>query len=310
MTRPVILKAASLPETTVAELEQLFTVLHLPEEKATIPGFLADHGRNVRGLALRKTVVDRPLLDALPALEVIASYSAGLDNVDLQAVDARGIRIRNSSHVLEGEVANLAVALLLGVTRDLVGADAFVRDGSWAGGRTYPLGRSLIGMRTGIIGLGAIGSAIATRLQALGAVPSYTGPRRKPINLPYYSDILALARASDALIVACPLTEDTRHAVDAAVLQALGPCGYLINVSRGPVVDEAALVASLAEDWIAGAGLDVFDAEPQVPIALKNDPRVLLTPHIGSGTHQTRQAMADHVVDTLAAHFGLSSPTR
>ena len=306
MNRPTVLKAAELPEVTVAELEARFVVLHLPRDKAEIPGFLAAHGHKVQGMALRKTVVDRTFLDALPALEIIASYSAGLDNVDVETVRARGIEIRNSSHILARDVANTAMALLLAVTRDIVRANAFLRDGHWSDGNIYPLGRSIVGMNVGVLGFGAIGSAVATRLQALGAQVSYSGPRPKPVDLPYHPTALALAKACDALILTCPLTDQTRHLVDAEVLKALGSRGYLVNISRGPVVDEAALVEALAEGRIAGAGLDVFEFEPDVPAALLNDPRLVLTPHIGSGTEETRQAMADNVVNALATHFGLT----
>ncbi|MBM3606262.1 MAG: 2-hydroxyacid dehydrogenase [Alphaproteobacteria bacterium] len=305
MTKPIILRAAKLPAATLAELEHLFTVLHLPEDKADVLAFLKQHGASVRGLALRKTVVDQTMLEALPALEIIASYSAGLDNVDLDAVRARGIQVRNSSQILARDVANTAMALLLAVTRDIVSADAFVRDGSWARGNTFPLGRSIVGMKVGVVGLGAIGSEVALRLQALGAVVAYTGPRPKAVDLAFHATVHELAEVSDALVLTCPLTNATHHAVDAAVLQALGPRGYLINISRGPVVDEEALIGALAQGRIAGAGLDVFELEPAVPQELIEDPRVILTPHIGSGTEETRQAMADNVVEALADHFQL-----
>lgn len=308
MTRPTILRAAELPESNLAELDALFTVLPLPKDGARIPGFLQQHGAQVRGLALRNTVVDQAMLDALPALEIIASYSAGLDNVDLTAVRARDIRVRNSSHVLARDVANVAVGLLMAVTRDLVRADAFVRDGSWASGATWPLGRSVVDMTVGVVGFGAIGTEVASRLKAMGAQVAYTGPNRKPVELPYHASVLDLAAHCDALVLTCPLTEATRHMIDAQVLQALGRDGYLINIARGPVVDEAALVAALAQGTIAGAGLDVFEEEPMVPRALRDSPRVVLTPHLGSGTEETRQAMADHVVDALADHFGLQGP--
>lgn len=305
MIKPIILRAAKLPAATLAELDELFTVLHLPEDEADVPAFLKQHGALVRGLALRKTVVNQTMLEALPALEIIASYSAGLDNVDLDAVQARGIQVRNSSQILARDVANTAMALLLAVTRDIVRADAFVRNGSWARGDTFPLGRSIVGMKVGVVGLGAIGSEVASRLRALGARVAYTGPRPKAVDLAYYASVLELAEVSDALVLTCPLTDATHHTVDTAVLQALGPHGYLINISRGPVVDEEALIAALAQDRIAGAGLDVFEFEPVVPPELVENPRVILTPHIGSGTEETRQAMANNVVEALANYFQL-----
>lgn len=308
--RPVVLKAAELPDATVAELRQLFDLRVLPADRAEAAAFLARHGKGVRGVALRKTVVDTAFLDALPDLEVISSYSAGLDDVDLDAVRARGIAITNTSHILVEDVANFAAALALALTRDLVAADGFVRAGRWPARKEYRLTRSLTRMTVGIVGFGTIGAATARRMEALGARVAYTGPNRKPVAHDYHPDALSLAAASDVLVLTCPLTDATRGLVTADVLAALGPRGYLVNVARGPVVDEAALIAALARDALAGAALDVFVNEPDVPQALRDDPRVILTPHIGSGTEETRQAMADNVVDELAARLGVAAPTR
>ncbi|RZF29140.1 2-hydroxyacid dehydrogenase [Paraburkholderia sp. UYCP14C] len=308
MTKPIILNAAELPEWTHAELRALFTVLDLPRDPAAAHAFLNAHGSKVRGIALRKTIIDAAVLDALPALEIISSYSAGLDNVDIGAVRARGVVIENTSHILAQDVANAAVGLALAVTRDFVNADAFVRSGQWPVHGHYPLGRSISRMKVGIVGLGTIGSAIATRLQAFGSTLAYFGPSRKAVDIPYYDDVRELARDSDMLILTCPLSPATHHLVDAAVIDALGPNGFVVNVARGPVVDESALIAALAADKLAGAALDVFEHEPAVPEALIRDRRVVLTPHIGSGTEETRHAMAEHVVDALARHFGIASP--
>ena len=306
--KPVILNAAELPEWTHAELHALFDVLDLPKDPDAARAFLAEHGHTVRGIALRKTKIDAAFLDAVPALEIISSYSAGLDNLDVQAATTRSIRIENTSHILAEDVANAAVGLALAVTRDFINADAFVRSGEWPARGQYPLGRSISRMKIGIVGLGTIGSAIARRLQAFGSTLAYFGPSRKAVDLPYYDDIVRLARDSDMLILTCPLSPATHHLVDAAVLDALGPRGFLVNISRGPVVDEAALIAALADDKIAGAALDVFEHEPVVPDALIRDRRVVLTPHIGSATDETRRSMAENVVDTLARHFGIAGP--
>ncbi|MEM5339576.1 2-hydroxyacid dehydrogenase [Paraburkholderia azotifigens] len=306
--KPVILNAAELPERTHAELRALFDVLDLPKDSATASTFLAEHGHRVRGIALRKTKIDAAFLDALPALEIISSYSAGLDNLDVQAAKTRGIRIENTSHILAEDVANAAVGLALAVTRDFINADVFVRSGEWPARGQYPLGRSISRMKIGIVGLGTIGSAIAHRLQAFGSTLAYFGPSRKPVDLPYYDDIVRLARDCDMLILTCPLSPATHHLVDAAVLDALGPRGFVVNIARGPVVDEPALIAALAENRIAGAALDVFEHEPLVPEALIRDRRVVLTPHIGSATDETRRSMAENVVDTLAQHFGIEGP--
>ncbi|MDR5783860.1 2-hydroxyacid dehydrogenase [Caballeronia sp. LZ065] len=308
MTRPIILNAADLPEWTHEELRTLFTVLDLPDDPAAARAFLQEQGSRIRGIALRKTKIDAAFLDALPSLEIISSYSAGLDNVDIGAVRARGVSIENTSHILAEDVANAAVGLALALTRDFVNADAFVRSGQWPVQGQYRLGRSISRMKIGIVGLGTIGSAIAKRLHAFGSQVAYFGPSRKAVELPWYDDVTRLAHDSDMLILTCPLSPATHHLVNADVIRALGPDGFLVNIARGPVVDERALVAALAADGLAGAALDVFEHEPEVPEALLRDRRLVLTPHIGSGTQETRHAMAEHVVDALARHFGIDGP--
>ncbi|SAL00574.1 D-isomer specific 2-hydroxyacid dehydrogenase [Caballeronia arationis] len=308
MIKPIILNAAELPERTNVELKEIFTVLDLPKNPTAATALLEERGHEIRGIALRKTKIDAAFLDAVPALEIISSYSAGLDNVDVEAAKARNIRIETTSHILAEDVANAALGLALAVTRDFVNADAFVRARRWPEEKHYRLGRSISRMKIGMVGLGAIGSAIARRLQALGSAIAYFGPTRKQIDLPYYDDVVRLARDSDMLILTCPLSPATHHLVDATVIDALGPRGYIVNISRGSVIDETALIAALAANKIAGAALDVFEHEPVVPEALIQDRRLVLTPHIGSATEETRLRMADNVVDTLASHFGLAGP--
>ncbi len=308
MDKPTILKAAELPAATTAALNDIFNVLEFPHDKSQIAGFLREYGPTIRGMALRKAKVDAALLDALPAIEIISSYSAGLDNLDVDHAKSRGIKIENTSHILAEDVANLAIGLALSVTRDIVAADGYVRAGTWRISGQYPLGRSLSRMRVGVVGLGAIGSAIVPRLQALGAKIAYFGPRQKPVDIPYYADVTQLASACDMLVLTCPLSPETHHLVNASVIEALGARGYLVNVSRGPIVDERALIQALAENKIAGAALDVFENEPNVPEELIADPRVVLTPHIGSATEETRIDMANNVVDTLVEHFGIMVP--
>lgn len=308
MQRPVILKAAELPEWTSAELAQLFNVLELPDDEADIAAFLSEYGPSIRGIALRKTRINEAFLDTVPHLEIISSYSAGLDNVDIPAVRKRGIAIENTSHILAEDVANTTIGLALAVTRNIIGADRHVRSGTWSEGEPFPLTRSISSMTVGIVGLGSIGMAIARRLEAFGSRIAYSGPSRKPVGYRYYDDVAGLARDSDMLILACPLSSATYHLVDARILDALGPRGYVVNVARGPVIDERALVTALEENRIASAALDVFEQEPSVPEALIRDARLVLTPHIGSATEETRQKMAENVVDALARHFGLVSP--
>lgn len=309
-TKPQVLNAAKLPERSARELRELFEVIDLPADGRAATTLLAARGGGIRGMALRKTIVDRAMLDALPALEIISSYSAGLENVDTALARERGVTITNTSHILAEDVANTATALTLALTRDVVNADAFVRGGKWPAQPQYHLTRSVRAMTIGIVGFGAIGSAVARRMTILGGRVVYHGPRRKPVDLPYYPDVRAMAADCDLLVVTCPLMPETRRLIDAEVLGALGSRGFLVNISRGPIVDEAALIDALARDGIAGAALDVFEHEPNVPEALIADRRVVLTPHIGSGTEETRQAMGDNVVDELAAKLGVPAPVR
>ena len=302
--RVSILKAAILPEKTTAELTARFHVHELPQDASSRDEFFHAFGPEIRGVAVRKTYIDRAFIDGLPRLEIIASYSAGLENVDVAYAQSRGIRITNTSHILAEEVANLGLGLVLSLTRGIVAGHAFVQTGRWERG-SFPLGRSVRGMRVGIVGLGHIGAALALRLEMLGARIAYTGPRPKDVDYTFHADILSLARWSEVLVLTCPLTPETRGLIGREVIECLGPQGYLVNIARGGVADERVLIEALASNSIAGLALDVFQGEPHVPEALRADPRVVLTPHIGSGTVETRQRMGDAVVDALSAHFGL-----
>ena len=298
-----ILQAAHLPEKTERELSDAFTILHFPKDHAEGTRLLAEHGAKIRGIAVRHAHIDRAMLDAMPALEVISSYSAGLDGIDVETAQARGIAVHNTSKILAEDVADLAISLTISVTRGTMRGHDFVRDGAWERGGAFPLGRSLRSLKTGIVGLGHIGSAIARRLHVMGATVAYQGPRRKQVDLAYFSTAVELADWADLLIVACPAMPETIGLIDQKVLDALGPDGFLVNISRGTIVDEPALIETLARGGIAGAGLDVFDREPHVPLELRKDPRVVLSPHMGSGTLETRQQMGDRLVEALLEHF-------
>jgi lactate dehydrogenase-like 2-hydroxyacid dehydrogenase len=248
------------------------------------------------------------LAKALPSLGVIAINGVGLDKVDLALARGRGVRVTTTPGALSDDVADLAIGLTISLLRSIPAADAYVRAGSWAKS-DYPLGRKVSGRAFGIVGLGAIGAAIAARLVPFGLV-AYTGPRRKPAPYVYYDTLLELAETSDVLVVACPANASTRHIVDANVLAALGPDGYLINIARGAVVDEAALIEALGAGNLAGAALDVFENEPHVPAALRASPRVVLTPHVASATVETRTRMANMVLANLDAYLaGRALPT-
>lgn len=255
---------------------------------------LATVASRITGLAAGgESVVPGALIAQLPQLKVLSVFGVGYDGIDVQTAIARGIPVTHTPDVLTDDVADLAMGLTLSVARNIAQADQHVRTGQWpkAGMR---LGRKVSGSRMGIVGLGRIGSAIAKRAQAFGMSVAYTTRTERPDSgFAYYPSAAALAANVDFLVVITPGGQGTKHLINADVLKALGKHGYLINVARGSVVDEAALVQALTDGTIAGAGLDVFADEPNVPQALWTMPHVVLTPHMASATHQTRQAMAD-----------------
>jgi len=214
-----------------------------------------------------------------------------------------GVRVTNTPDVLTDDVADLAVLLMLSLLRHLPAADSHVKDGKWPVSQP-PLARRASGLRYGIVGLGRIGLAIAARLTGFGGSIAYSGPHPKDVAYDYYPDVAMLAAASDVLFVATAASASTKGLISAAVLSALGPSGVVVNIARGSLIDEAALVAALVEGRIAGAALDVFENEPHVPPALLTLPQVVLTPHIGSATIQTREAMGNLMLDNLDAFFG------
>jgi lactate dehydrogenase-like 2-hydroxyacid dehydrogenase len=250
------------------------------------------------------SVVSGDLIAQLPALEIISVMGVGYDGIDVETAKARGVLVTHTPDVLNDDVADLALALMLGISRQLVQADRFVRSGAWSQG-PMELGRKMSGARLGLVGIGRIGQKIARRAAAFDMPVAYSARQARP-DLPYayYPDPASLAAQSDYLVVITPGGAATRKLINAEVLRALGPRGILVNVARGSVVDEAALIEALENGVIAGAALDVFETEPQVPERLTKLPNVLLSPHIGSATEATRQAMADLVVANLQAHFG------
>ena len=246
------------------------------------------------------------LIRALSALGIITIHGVGLDKVNLALARERGIRVTTTPGTLSEDVADLAVGLTISLLRAIPASDAYVRAGHWLRAE-MPLAHKVTGRRFGIVGLGNIGSAIAARVAPFGPV-AYTGPRRKSVPFPFYENVLGLAANSDVLMVACPANSSTRHLIGAEVLDALGADGYLVNVSRGAVVDEAALIAALDAGRIAGAALDVFEKEPQVPAALCASEKVVLTPHVASATVETRKLMSDIVLGNLDAYLAGQPP--
>ncbi|MFK3970988.1 2-hydroxyacid dehydrogenase [Pseudomonas sp. NPDC087358] len=285
-------------------LNRDFTV-HNRWEIQDIDAWAAEHGDKVRGVITSGVYgADNALLDRLPNLQVINSFGVGYDAVDTAYLAGRGIKLSNTPDVLNNAVAETAMALMLCVSRRISEAERFVRAGQWATGK-FPLGNDLCGKTCGIVGLGKIGKTIARRAAAFDMNIAYfrRGQAYSDVTYTHYSDLQELAKASDYLIVIVPGGPDTQHLINRDVLKALGSSSYLINVARGSVVDEQALVASLLESEIAGAGLDVFEDEPNVPSELLKLDSVVLTPHIGSGTVETRQAMADLVFANVSAYF-------
>jgi len=292
---------ASLTENLARD----FTV-HNRWEIKDLDAWVASSGDKIRGIVTSGIMgTDNALLERLPNLEVISSFGVGYDAVDTAYIASRGIQLSNTPDVLNNAVADTALALLLCVSRKVSEAERFVRAGKWTTGK-FPLGRDLTGKTCGIVGLGKIGKTIARRAAAFDMNIAYfrRGQAYPDVSYTHYADLNELAKASDYLVVIVPGGPDTEKLINAQVLKALGSDSYLINVARGSVVDEKALIAALQAGEIAGAGLDVFEDEPNVPAELLSMDQVVLTPHIGSGTHETRQAMADLVFANISGYFG------
>jgi lactate dehydrogenase-like 2-hydroxyacid dehydrogenase len=246
---------------------------------------------------------EKALLDLFPNLEIIASLGIGVDAIDFDVARARGLVVTNTPNVIADDVADLAMGMLIDRLRHIVDGERFVRAGKWSGG-PYPLARSLTGKRLGIVGLGAIGTAIAQRAQAFKLRVKWYGPRPKPQQpYEYVPDLAQLARDSDVLVIACSGGKATRHLIDARIIAALGANGVLVNIARGSVVDVEALIAALRAGLLGAAALDVLERQPQVPAELLTLPNVLLTPHLGTNTRETRATMGAMVIDNLMAHF-------
>jgi lactate dehydrogenase-like 2-hydroxyacid dehydrogenase len=300
--RPDVLVIGNLPSWDMEPLRDEFHVLTLADAP-DLEALLA-RCRAVRALAAPgHNGAGAELMDALPALEIIANYGVGVDAIDLEAARARGIRVTNTPDVLTDDVADLAIALALAVTREIPRGDAHVRGGGWATAN-LPLARRFYGCKLGIVGLGRIGAAVAKRASAFDCAIGYFNRSPQPAS-PYraFPTIRDLAEWSDVLVVTVAGGAGTRALIDASVIQALGPTGFLVNVSRGTTVDEAALLDALESRAIAGAALDVFLNEPHIDERFKALPNAVLLPHHGSATVETRRAMGQLMRDNLTAHF-------
>ena len=267
------------------------------------PAFAAIAG-GIRAVMTTGTVGVTPdLVASLPALEIVSVHGVGIDAVPLALLARQGIHVTNTPDVLTDDVADFAVTLLLSTVRRLPQLDRYVRDGGWAARGPLSHARSLNGKVAGIVGFGRIGQAVARRLQGFGMAIRYFQRSAGPAPAQRSGSLLALAAQSDVLVLCMPGGADTRHMIDAQVLEALGPEGTLVNIARGSVVDEAALVAALQDGRLGAAGLDVFEDEPNVPAALCALDNVVLTPHVGSFTLEARRAMGRLAVANLVAHF-------
>ena len=288
---------------TLERLLQEFSALKL-WETADRDAALKAAAPRMRALAhFGHSRVDARLMDALPKLEIISNFGVGVDQIDLDAAKQRRIIVTNTPDVLNECVADCAMALVLNTLRKFPQSEAYLRSGYWPTRGPYPLTTSLGGKTLGILGLGRIGEAIAKRAQSFGMKIRYHNRNRKNVPYAYDPDPVALAKNSDVLLAVTPGGAGTAKLVNARVLDALGPQGYLVNIARGSVVDEAVLLRYLQEKKIAGAGLDVFEHEPDVPpefFALDN---AVLYPHVASATVETRKAMGDLQVENLHLHF-------
>lgn len=257
------------------------------------PALLAAVGGSIRALVQGGgTITPTALLDALPRLEIISVFGVGYDGVPVAYCKARGLKVTNTPDVLTDDVADVAVALVMMTGRGFVRLNRFVHAGGWL--KQGPeLTTKLGGKTVGILGLGRIGKAIAERVTAMGMSVAYTGRRPQDVPYRFVADLKALATASDFLVVACPGGPETKNMVDASVLAALGKDGTIVNIARGSIIDEAALVKALQDGTIKAAGLDVFADEPNIPAPLLAMDNVVLLPHVGSATRETRQAMGD-----------------
>ena len=299
---PEVLVLKPLYAPTLAALEREY-VVHKAWEASDSDAFVRDIGAEVRGLVTTGLAgFTRSHVDACPKLEIVACFGSPRGTFDMQAAKARGIAVTTTPDVIAPSVADLAVGLMVSVMRRIAEGDRFVREGKWLAGSPPP-GRDVVGSTCGIVGLGQIGLGVAKRAEACGMSVAYHGPSAKNVAYRYYPDLLELATAADCLVVACPLTDKTRGSVDARVLAALGPDGFLVNVARGPVVDEQALVTALSGKRIAGAGLDVYWDEPAIPSALLALENVVLTPHVGSNTRELREERSRKLLANLEAHF-------
>ena len=299
MSKPHMLMIGYATRRSLDRLAESFTVHRMPEDREA---FLAEHGGEIEYLMSNgHGGVPAALMDRLPKLKIVSNYGVGYDSVDVATAVSRGIMVTHTPNVLNDEVANTAIMLMLTTARNFLHDNAYLKAGRWAQGGEAPLSRSVAGLTVGILGLGRIGLATAEKLGVFGVDIVYHTRSKRDVPYRYYDDLTAMARDVDILISIAPGGPSTLKIINRQVIDALGPDGILINVGRGSVVDEDALIAALQDGRLGKAGLDVFANEPNVPQALIEHPNATLLPHVGSGTVETRQAMGDLAVENLTA---------
>lgn len=305
MSKPIVLQVGPYPEWDQSPLDQAFDMQRLFEADDR-DAFLTRVGPHVRAIATRGELgADQAMIEACPNLEVISVYGVGFDAVNLDACNANGVKVTNTPDVLTQDVADLGVAMMLCQSRGMIGAEKWVRDGSWARDGLYPLKRRVFGRKAGILGLGRIGFEVGKRLAGFDMDIAYSDVAAKDYapDWTFLSDPVALAAHSDFLFVTLAASAETRHIVGEDVIAALGPDGMVINISRASNIDEDALIAALSSGALGAAALDVFEGEPAFDPRFLDLDNVLLQPHHASGTIETRKAMGKLLRDNLTAHF-------
>ncbi len=299
---PKLLQLCSIHSEAQTRLDAGYTLIRA-DVPAVDAAWLAQHGAGIEGVVTGGHLgIPSTLLTSLPELKIVAINGVGYDKVDLELARSRGLRVTNTPDVLTEDVADLAVGLTLSLLRRLPHAHAHVQAGKWPKGE-MPLARKLSGKRIGIFGLGRIGRAVAKRFGGFTDHIAYTDIVQHDVPFTYYSDATELAGACDIFVICAAASGSTRKVIGTPVFKALGPNGVLVNIARGSIVDEPALVKALQDGTLGGAALDVFEDEPHVPAELLAMEHVIVTPHIASGTHETRRAMGDLMIDNLDAFF-------
>ncbi len=300
--KPVLLAYYDNAPFGVSLLEDKFEVINLWEVTSPAPLIEANRDRVTTILCSMMHDMNADVIKSFPNLKMIATYSVGYDHIDIKAAQECGVKVSNTPDVLNAETADTGMALLLATAKRIVENDKFLRAGKWLEGY-LPCGTSLADKTIGIVGLGGIGKKVAKRCEAFEMNVVYHGRSKQDVAYTYYDDLKAMALECDFLMLTCPGGATTQNLINAEILQALGENGMLINIARGSVVDEPALIKALNEGIIKGAGLDVFADEPNVPEALMAMDNVVLLPHIGSATTETRSKMGQLVIDNILAHF-------